>query len=41
LIKNGHPIDLVDNDGNTPLQAASISNGVESAKVLVKYKANY
>ena len=40
LIEAGHPIDLEDFDGFTPLMSAAASLAVKSMRVLIKYGAN-
>ena len=40
LIENGHPVDIVDNDGFTPFLSAVSSCAYDSMKVLLRYKPN-
>lgn len=40
-MKAGHPLEIEDYDGFTPLFSAVSSNAVKSVRLLKKYKANF
>lgn len=40
LLKAGHPVDIEDFDGFTPLMSAAASLGIKSMRILINYGAN-